>query len=408
MPALRIAYTITPVAGRSDEELWDAVNGNDPHTGRPLMPEIIEYLTKPLNEEEASTAPIERPRERYIGPDTPENLQAFFEANWWTDFRPIVLPTEERVAEMLAHTSHDPDEVLGTMSVTFEREQWSYTVETVAINAVMAGAPPEYFPAILALAATGTNARPSSTAAKTAMAVFNGPIVDELGLNSGVGALQTNYNRASSLISRAWALLSGNVTGGSEPGFTYLGVQGNPIASTPPVFAEIELDPDDGWKPLHVQKGFDPEDSVVSTFSGCEGQNTMMVLQPENWEWMLKKFITFGIPNRRGKTLLIPKGMDASFKNLGFDTKEELIEWVKTNCTWPKKHYWLDQEVINYQLGPALQGREPQATWYNAADDFEIPYLTNVEVVMVGEAANARWSVNECGYSKSVKIDDWR
>ena len=45
------------------------------------------------------------------------------------------------------------------MRPTHFREAWEYTVEKVAVNAVMAGARPEYFPVILALAATGVSAR---------------------------------------------------------------------------------------------------------------------------------------------------------------------------------------------------------------------------------------------------------
>ena len=90
-------------------------------------------------------------------------LQQLFLDNDWTDKLPIVLPTEERVAEMLAGTSRKPDEVVGRMQPTKNRGLWSYTVEKVAVNAVMAGARPEYFPVILALAATGFSARGSSS-----------------------------------------------------------------------------------------------------------------------------------------------------------------------------------------------------------------------------------------------------
>ena len=68
-----------------------------------------------------------------------------------------------------------------------------YTVEQVAINAVMAGATPDMFPAILALAATHTEVHGSSSSSTAALAVFNGPIVKELDINSGTGALQATY-----------------------------------------------------------------------------------------------------------------------------------------------------------------------------------------------------------------------
>ena len=67
-----------------------------------------------------------------------------------------------------------------------------------------------------------------------------------------------------------------------------------------------------------------------------------------------------------------------------------------------------DQEVINYKLGPARAGREPYATWLKLPADAPIPYLENVEVVVVGGSGNIRWSVNECAYRTSVKVDDWK
>ena len=408
MPGLRLAFTPTPVGGKTPAELADYVAGNDPVTNLPLMEEIIGHLTRPLNDEEQTTGLYTRPKTRLIGPDTQENLQKYFDDRFWSDQLPIVMPTEERVAAMLAQTSHSPDEIVGSMRVTGVREAWQYTVETVAINAVMAGAKPEYFPAILALAGSQTNARSSSTSSMTAMAVFNGPIVDELVMNSGTGALGP-YNNAGALIGRSWGLLSSNVTGGSVPGHTYMGVQGNPMSFVPAVFAENVDGLPEGWNPIHVQKGFELGDSVISTFSGCQSQNTMMVLRDEDWEYTLKRFIGgVGPPQRSAKLLLVDPAVTGPFVRFGFDTKEKLIDWVEENVTIPKEHYWLDQEVINYRLGPARAGREPYATWLTLPDDAPIPYLQNVNVVVVGGSGNIRWSVNECGYSRSVKVDDWR
>jgi len=408
MPALRLAFTHTPVGGKTPAELAQYITGDDPVSKQPLMEEIVGHLTRPLNEEEQTTGLFTRTKRRLIGPDTAENLQRYFDDRFWSDQLPIVMPTEERVAEMLEQTSHEPDEVLGAMRVTGTREPWEYTVETVAINAVMSGARPEYFPAILALASSRTNARSSSTSSMTAMAVFNGPIVDELVLNSGTGAMGL-YNNAGALIGRSWGLLSSNVTGGSVPGHTYMGVQGNAMSSVPAVFAENVAGLPEGWNPIHVQKGFAPDESAISTFSGCQSQNTMMVLRDEDWEWVLKRFIGgLGSPQRGDKLLLVDPAVTAPFLRFGFDTKEKLIDWVEANVTTPKSHYWLDQEVINYKLGPARAGREPYASWLDLPDDAPIPYLNNVDVVVVGGSGNIRWSVNECGYRTSVRVDDWR
>ena len=408
MPALRLVFTPTPVGGKTPKELAAYIAGNDPVTKQPFMKEIVDDLTRPLNDEEKKTGVVKREKKRFIGPDTTDNIQRYFDDRFWTDQLPIIMPTQDRVAAMLKGTKHKPDEIVGRMRVTGEREAWEYTVETVAINAVMAGAKPEHFPAVLALAASQTDAHSSSTSSMAAMAVFNGAIVNELQLNSSTGALGL-YNNSGALIGRAWSLLSMNATGGSVPGHTYEGVQGNPMADVPAVFAENVAGLPPGWKPLHVQKGFQPEQNIVSTFDGCQSQNTMMVLQDEDWDWVLKRFIgALGSPQRGGKLLLIDPAVTPPLLRFGFDTKEKLINWVKENVTLPAKHYWLDQEVINYKLGPARAGQEPYASWLKASEDAPIPYLNNVEVVVVGGSGNIRWSANECSYRRSVKVDDWR
>jgi hypothetical protein len=406
--ALRLAFTPTPVGGKTSEELAVYVNGKDPVTGLPLMEEIVGHLTRPLNAEEQKTGIHQRERQRTIGPDTYENLQKYFDDRFWSKMLPIILPTEEAVEEMLAGTSHKRDENLGRISVTGTRDAWSYTVETVAINAVMAGAKPEHFPALLAMVAAGGGPSSSSTSSMTGMAVFNGPIVDELELNFSTGAMGL-FNKSGAVLGRAWDLVGANVPGGAVPGINYMGVQGNAMGAVPAVFAENEAGLPPGWKPLHVQKGFAANDSTVSTFGGCQSQSAMMVLQDDNWDWVLNRFIgALGVPNRERKTLFIDPAVTPPLLRLGFDTKEKLIDWVEANVTIPKKHYWLDQEVQNYKLGPARQGREPYASWLSAPDDAPIPFLRGVEIVVVGGSGNVRWSVNECGYGETVKVDDWR
>src|SRR5215510_707968 len=137
--------------GKSETELAAYVEGKDPLSGRLVMQEVIEALTRTP---QPPAADFDRSTPRLIGPDTEDNLHRLFLENHWTDTLPIVLPTEERVAEMLAHTSHAPDKVVGRMQATANRGEWELTVEKVAVNAVMAGARPQYFPVILALAAS--------------------------------------------------------------------------------------------------------------------------------------------------------------------------------------------------------------------------------------------------------------
>ena len=222
MPEARYAFVPQPVMGKTAQQLRAYVDGKDPLSGRPVMQEVIEGLTRPANGDRLTEIKFERSTPRLVDSDSEENLHRLFLENNWTDKLPIVLPTEKRVAEMLARTSHKPDEVVGHMRSNQFRVLWEFTVEKVAVNAVMAGARPEYFPVILALAATGVSARGSTTSSMAAMVVVNGPIRDEVRMNSGTGAMAP-FNHANATIGRAYGLLSQNLQGGSLPGDSDMG-----------------------------------------------------------------------------------------------------------------------------------------------------------------------------------------
>lgn len=168
---MRTVFTPHPVTDRPAALCRKYLESNDPVTGKPILQEIVEGLTKPVSDEDKSTGFLPRPpRERLLKPDTVENLENYFYGNNFTDGLPIVLPTEKKVAEMLKATSHKPDEIVGKMAASTPHEAWSYTVEMVAVNAVMSGAKPEYFSSILALASTGATALVSSTSSYAKMA----------------------------------------------------------------------------------------------------------------------------------------------------------------------------------------------------------------------------------------------
>src|SRR5204863_2789038 len=181
---------------------------------------------------------------------------------------------------MLASSRRKPDEIVGRMRSTHFREYWEYSVEKVAVNAVMAGARPEYFPVILALAATGVTARSSSSSAMASMAVVNGPVRDEIGMNSGTGAMGP-YSHANATIGRAYGLLSQNGQGGSVPGLSYMGNQGNNYAYNSLTFAENEER--SPWEPFHVQHGMAPTASAVSAFSGVRSTAITLGAREQHW-----------------------------------------------------------------------------------------------------------------------------
>ena len=265
MPRLRQAYVPQPVVDRSAADLRAYIEGQDPVSERPFMQEVLDgphvaRLTKPICRGCRSSG-----RRRGWSSPTPRTTSSGCSRR--TTGRtalPIVLPTEARVEAMLKGTSHPPDKIVGRLRPTAFREYWEFTVEKVAVNAVMAGARPEYFPVILALASSGISARSSSTNSFATITVVNGPIRNEIAMNSGIGVMGP-YNHANATIGRAYGLLSQNLQGGSVPDDTYMGSLGNWYAYTAVLPEAEERSP---WQPLHVQKGFKPTDSVASIFFG--------------------------------------------------------------------------------------------------------------------------------------------
>ena len=73
-------------------------------------------------------------------------IDALYQERGWTDGLPIVPPTEAAVREFLGFADREPREVVGVLPP----RQGEATVERIAVNAVMAGCRPEYFPVLLA------------------------------------------------------------------------------------------------------------------------------------------------------------------------------------------------------------------------------------------------------------------
>src|SRR5439155_851186 len=72
----------------------------------------------------------------------PGEADELFQRNGWTDGFPVVPPTEVRVRACLAAAELEPAALLGVESV----RGLPLTAEKVAVNAVMAGWLPAYFP----------------------------------------------------------------------------------------------------------------------------------------------------------------------------------------------------------------------------------------------------------------------
>ncbi|MDE3108635.1 MAG: hypothetical protein KGL02_01730 [Acidobacteriota bacterium] len=407
---LRFSFTPYPVVGMPTARLREYVDGNDPVSGSALAAEIIAALTKPLTSDEKK--PVLRPgapsRPRVLEPDIEENLQRLFVENGWSDGLPMVLPTEERVAEMLEGTSHAPDEVVGQMAVAHRGEFTSYTVEKVAINAVMAGARPEHFPVILAIAATGQPAFPSSTTSFAGMVIVNGPIRGEIAMNAGLGALSP-FNFANSVIGRAWTLMSINL-GNARLGDTLLASTGHNLNYNNMCCAENEEA--SVWEPFHIQKGFQRDESVVSVFRGWSVINSMGAansVRPATEETaiMLKAF-----PALHSVALLVMDPLVAKgLKEQGFQTKQDVAHWLSQNVKIPAGQYWGADVIYAFNRPLAHAGVEPYATWARLPKDELIAPFNDpdgINIVVVGGESNPLWLTTDFRHVQSASVDKWR
>ncbi len=406
MPTTRQAFVPQPLVDRSPAQLRGYIEGPDPISKRPFMQEVIEALSGPLRDEDRRGLSFERSNPRQLQPDTEENLQQFFMEQRWTDFLPIVLPTEARVTAMLEGTSHAPDKLVGRMSPTNFREVWEFNVEKVAVNAVMAGARPAYFPVILAMAASGLTARNSSTTSFAGIGVVNGPIRNEIGMNAGIGVLGP-YNHANTTIGRAYNLLSQNLQGGSVPGESYMGSLGNGYSYSATFPENEERSP---WEPLHTRYGFKRTDSAVTVFRG--GRYTQGGYGPrDTWEEKFKRVFTAGSA-RQSPLLVIDPIAARLFVELGYDSKEKLIDWIVENVTLPAREYWDDQWVQTLVRPLAVAGVEPYATNLKAGPDDELKVYRaeEINIVVTGGETQGAWKIFDASRLKdcTVSIDAWR
>ena len=210
----------------------------------------------------AAGADTLRARRVELGPSEDE-LEAMFERGW-TDGLPVVPPTPERVARMLTGTTRDPSDVVAVVPPDLVE----CTVEKVAINAVLAGARPDYLPVVLAAVEAACtdefniHGLVATTWFSGPMVIVNGPRARAIGMNAGINALGQG-NRANATIGRALQLVVRNV-GGGRPGEVDRATLGHPGKYT---FCFAEREHDSPWEPLHVTRGLPASSSAVTLFA---------------------------------------------------------------------------------------------------------------------------------------------
>jgi hypothetical protein len=194
-----------------------------------------------------------------------DEINQVYYSRGWTDGLPIIPPTEGRVRAMLAVVDCDPAEVIAAIP-----PKWGQaTARKLAINAVMAGCLPIYFPVILAAIAAMAEERfnlysiQATTHVVAPLLIVNGPIVQTLDLNSGHNVFGQGW-RANATIGRAIRLALLNI-GGATPGVLDRATFGHPGKYS---YCIAEHETRSPWEPFHVERGFPRDTSTVTVYGG--------------------------------------------------------------------------------------------------------------------------------------------
>ena len=331
---------------------WTSYPESRPGCGsKSVEPGIAERLAA-----EAEGSPL---RARHIEVGEGDDIFEFMFDQGLTDGLPVVPPTPERVLRMLRGTRRDPREVVAVVPPNMAPA----TVEKVAANAVMAGCKPEYLPVVIAALEAvctdtfnihGVNA---TTWAASPVIVVNGPIRDRIGMNYGLMALGYG-NRANATIGRALKLCIRNL-GGAKPGGVERSVLGSPGKYTM-CFAEHEAR--SPWEPLHVERGFRPEQSVVTVF-GLEASPRHIADQLSRTARQLAGSLGLGLEacwlpkaHGQGDVLLVvcPEHVDTLWRDRW--TKAQLRERIQEIAARPLRELLADDDsgegVPRSRFGP--------------------------------------------------------
>ncbi len=231
-----------------------------------LLPRIIEGLSKPLQSTAPETGAAPPAPRDVVFRGTLDQVNEYFHEHNWSDGMPVVPPTVERIARFLRFTERDAHEVIGVCPPA-NREA---TVWNVAVNGVMAGCRPEYMPILLAVADVICTPEykiedAGSTPGWESLIVLSGPIIKQLGFNSGQGVMRMG-RQANTSVGRFLRMMVRNVAGFTHaPEGADKGSIGQSFLVALPenedVVAEL------GWQPYSVDRGFAAGDNVVTVQS---------------------------------------------------------------------------------------------------------------------------------------------
>jgi hypothetical protein len=226
-----------------------------------------------------------------------------------TDGLPVIIPTPARVSKMVLASGQDADMILGTMGPA----NGMATLEKVAVAAVMAGCLPDYMPLVVAALKAVIDPRfdltemQATTHCTAPLIIVNGPARHTCGpVSSSYGALGPGH-RANASIGRALRLAMINI-GGGRPGTSDMALLGHPGKFSYCLAENEEASP---FPPMHVDLGFDSQDSVV-TVIGAEAPHSVLFSgdgDDPNQYALLLEVLAIGLANAATNNAILTSGM---------------------------------------------------------------------------------------------------
>jgi hypothetical protein len=399
LPLLRRVVVPHPCGDVPDEQLPSIVS------------RLIEALNLPLtHDEQFPRAKGSEKPSRIVFTGALKEVNQFFYEKGWSDGLPIIPPTEKAVQAMLKGTSHLPDEIV---TANMLPESLTVSIENVATVGVMAGCEPEYMPVLLGMTEAFANDLFSSTVRSTCSFSFsvlvNGPMANQIGMNSGINALGSGTgNKANATIGR-FLRLAIICLGGSRSGLNDMSSIGNPSKYS---FAFSENEQRSPWEPFHVSSGFRPDESVVTIMSG--GFSHSGPFGHLDLDRIARRIATYELPNG---ALIIMDPMSAKKLSQKGYTKQAAEEYIWSHATSTMAEFKNDDFFYPAFIEPFLKPKtssEAQPLWpshYLDLSPHEIIQVYprgQVRIVVVGGETNPLTQVWQMARPSSSIIDKWR
>lgn len=275
-----------------------------------------------------------------LDPDAAREAIEYCYERGWSDGLPVVPATQEEVDRFLELSALEPDEVVAAIEGT----DLHCTVEMAALNAVMAGCRPEYFPVVLATLEAiahdrlGNGTGWQSTSGPAPLILINGNVRRELGFNSDGGVFGPGF-RPNATVARTVGLIVRNVLR-MEPHVLDQATQGVP-GRWSICFGETEEE--SPWEPLSVERGFAPGESAVSAtlIRTCEFVDNRVTQDAEEILWDFSDTISRTGSLIGSRTSIgIAFGLEhaQTIADGGF-SKSDVKAWLVEHCARPRTDF---------------------------------------------------------------------